>query len=202
MPSGSQAPTSSFEGSLGGGNSGICSSKTGEGDTNPPIQGSDKQVEAKESQLPVAPTSSSASSSEHASGYTKEGNKTGEDTKKQETQLSTPSPLLSTDGIYEQSGEKGKAGEGSVEKPKMTPENLERDYWDIVETQRQDIDVDYGNDIDTSAWGSGFPTSRRGRSVTSHNFQDKAPDDGDLPEPEFGTDGELYFVEAQVKICQ
>lgn len=74
--------------------------------------------------------------------------------------------------------------------PKMTPENLERDYWDIVETQRLDIDIDYGNDVDTTEFGSGFPISDRGRSVNSANFLAGQPDE-ELPEPEFGTE-EFY----------
>jgi len=73
----------------------------------------------------------------------------------------------------------------------MSPENLERDYWDIVETQSHEVDVDYGNDIDTSEVGSGFPVSQRGRSVNSPNFQKS--DQDDLPEPEFGT--EEYYRE-------
>ena len=73
----------------------------------------------------------------------------------------------------------------------MSPENLERDYWDIVETQSHEVDVDYGNDIDTSEVGSGFPISQRGRSVNSPNFQKSEHDD--LPEPEFGT--EEYYRE-------
>jgi len=85
----------------------------------------------------------------------------------------------------------GGGGENSP-RPKMTPENLEKDYWDIVETQRYDIDVDYGNDVDTSEWGSGFPISERGRSVTSPNFQ-ADPSDEELPEPSFGT--EEYYKE-------
>mmetsp|Transcript_28095 Transcript_28095/g.57486 ORF Transcript_28095/g.57486 Transcript_28095/m.57486 type:complete len:699 (-) Transcript_28095:1291-3387(-) len=76
-------------------------------------------------------------------------------------------------------------------KPLMTPANLEYDYWDIVETQRYEIDVDYGNDVDTaSAFGSGFPISERGRSVNSSNFQCSQDE---LPEPEFGT--EEYYKE-------
>jgi len=81
---------------------------------------------------------------------------------------------------------------GNTPRSKMTPENLERDYWDIVETQRHDIDVDYGNDVDTSEWGSGFPISDRGRSVTSPNFQDGQPNE-DFPEPSFGT--QEYYKE-------
>lgn len=83
---------------------------------------------------------------------------------------------------------------GNVEKENiiMSPENLERDYWNIVETQSNEVDVDYGNDIDTSEIGSGFPISQRGRSVNSPNFQKSEPRD-DLPEPEFGT--EEYYRE-------
>lgn len=79
--------------------------------------------------------------------------------------------------------------------PIMTPENLERDYWDIVETQRLDVDVDYGNDVDTTEFGSGFLISERGRSVNSANFLAHGQssvgggdDQEELPEPEFGTE--------------
>ena len=82
-----------------------------------------------------------------------------------------------------------KPGENTPQ-PKMTPENLERDYWNIVETQRVDIDVDYGNDVDTSEFGSGFPISDRGRSVNSRNLQAGLSNE-ELPEPEFGTE-EFY----------
>ncbi len=34
---------------------------------------------------------------------------------------------------------------------------LERDYWDIVETGQPSTTVDYSNDLDTSLYGSGFP---------------------------------------------
>ena len=84
-------------------------------------------------------------------------------------------------------------GNANVQKESiiMSPEKLERDYWDIVETQSHEVDVDYGNDIDTSEVGSGFPLSQRGRSVNSPNFQKSEHDD--LPEPEFGT--EEYYRE-------
>mmetsp|Transcript_20142 Transcript_20142/g.43750 ORF Transcript_20142/g.43750 Transcript_20142/m.43750 type:complete len:705 (+) Transcript_20142:103-2217(+) len=84
-----------------------------------------------------------------------------------------------------------KPGE-NVPQPKMTPANLERDYWDIVETQRQDIDIDYGNDVDTSEFGSGFPISDRGRSHNSPNFH-AGQSEEELPEPAFGT--EEYYKE-------
>ncbi len=74
----------------------------------------------------------------------------------------------------------------------MTPENLERDYWDIVETDRCEIDVDYGNDVDTSEFGSGFPMSDRGRALYSANFKTDQTN-SELPEPEFGT--EEYYKE-------
>lgn len=75
---------------------------------------------------------------------------------------------------------------------KMTPENLERDYWDIVETDRCEIDVDYGNDVDTSEFGSAFPMSDRGRALYSPNFK-ACHTSNELAEPEFGT--EEYYKE-------
>lgn len=79
--------------------------------------------------------------------------------------------------------------EGSSSKI-MTPATLEQNYWDIVEGQSQEIDVDYGNDVDTTEIGSGFPISERGRSVNSPNFLLK-DSEKDLPEPSFGT--EQYY---------
>lgn len=38
-----------------------------------------------------------------------------------------------------------------------TFEDLERDYWRIIETCTEDVVVDYGNDVDTLMFGSGFP---------------------------------------------
>ncbi|KAL7548361.1 hypothetical protein ACHAWF_011650 [Thalassiosira exigua] len=71
---------------------------------------------------------------------------------------------------------------------RFTPENLERDYWDVVETQCRDIDVDYGNDVDSTEFGSGFPISDRGRAASSPGF---LADHEVLPEPAFGTE-EFY----------
>ena len=56
------------------------------------------------------------------------------------------------------------------------PENLERDFWDIVEAHTRQVTVEYGNDVDTATFGSAFPLSRRGRSVKR-------------PSPEAGSDG-------------
>ena len=81
--------------------------------------------------------------------------------------------------------------EENIPRPKMTPENLERDYWDIVEMECRAIDVDYGNDVDTSEFGSGFPISERGRSVNSPGFLKTGQSNENLPEPAFGTE-EFY----------
>lgn len=67
---------------------------------------------------------------------------------------------------------------------KMTPHNIESDYWDIVETHSETVEVEYGNDIDSTEFGSGFPRSERGRCVNGETDVDKF----DLPEPEFGTE--------------
>jgi hypothetical protein len=56
----------------------------------------------------------------------------------------------------------------------MSAENLERDYWDIVETQFCRMSVEYGNDVDTSEFLSGFPFSRRGRSLIKSLNNDEA----------------------------
>jgi hypothetical protein len=73
---------------------------------------------------------------------------------------------------------------------RFTPENLERDYWELVETNAKDgaVQVEYGNDVETSAFGSGFPLSDRGRSVCKPiaDAQELRRVQA-LPEPKFGT---------------
>lgn len=89
--------------------------------------------------------------------------------------------------VLENSG--GAAAEENSNKKRFTPENLERDYWGIVEAYTKPVAVEYGNDVDTATFGSGFPLSERGRS-------NKGTKDGEkmkLPEPEFGT--EDYYKE-------
>lgn len=71
----------------------------------------------------------------------------------------------------------------------FVPENLERDYWDIVEAHAKEVAVEYGNDVDTLAFGSGFPLSERGRSVNGRINPEKV----NLPPPKFGT--EDYYKE-------
>lgn len=63
------------------------------------------------------------------------------------------------------------------------PENLERDFWDIVETHTRQITVEYGNDVDAGLFGSGFPLSERGRSLNGTCDKEKAS----ANEPEFGS---------------
>jgi len=81
----------------------------------------------------------------------------------------------------------GKVDESS--RKTMTVQNLETDYWNIVETPNQELSVDYGNDVDTTTFGSGFPLSERGRSVMGSPDPEKA----DLPEPKFDDDD--YYKE-------
>lgn len=76
-----------------------------------------------------------------------------------------------------------------VRRRTFTPPNLERDYWEIVETRNREIAVEYGNDVDTNEFGSGFPLSERGRSVSGTCDPEKVK----LPEPKFGT--EDYYKE-------
>jgi histone demethylase JARID1 len=66
---------------------------------------------------------------------------------------------------------------------RFIPENLEQDYWDVVENRSREVNVEYGNDVDTTDFGSGFPLSERGRSVHGVTNPRKA----NLPEPKFGT---------------
>jgi len=73
---------------------------------------------------------------------------------------------------------------------RFLPENLERDYWDIVETHNHKVTVEYGNDVDSALFGSAFPLSERGRAANGTNDPEKAK----APEPEFGT--EEYYRES------
>jgi histone demethylase JARID1 len=71
----------------------------------------------------------------------------------------------------------------------FSAENLEKDYWSIVETRSRSISVEYGNDVNTDEFGSGFPLSERGRSLVGTTKGNKVS----LPEPKFGT--EDYYKE-------
>ena len=76
-------------------------------------------------------------------------------------------------------------GEGGLDsepnRKLMIPNNLERDYWEIVETHRREVTVEYGNDVDTDTYGSGFPLSERGRAIAGKKKAAKM----NLPEPKF-----------------
>jgi hypothetical protein len=76
----------------------------------------------------------------------------------------------------------------SIDAKRFTPENIERDYWDIVEKSKEVI-VEYGNDVDSQEFGSGFPMSERGRSINGTTNPEKM----NLPEPKFGD--EDYYKE-------
>mmetsp|Transcript_19738 Transcript_19738/g.30443 ORF Transcript_19738/g.30443 Transcript_19738/m.30443 type:complete len:768 (-) Transcript_19738:107-2410(-) len=73
--------------------------------------------------------------------------------------------------------------EKEEERKILTPQNLERDYWDMVETHNQEVTVEYGNDVETDKFGSGFPLSERGRSKYGTLNVEKMGQ----PEPKFGT---------------
>ena len=87
-------------------------------------------------------------------------------------------------------------GDGGDSEPKedhnrkrFIPESLECDYWDIIESHSRPMVVEYGNDVNTDEFGSGFPLSERGRSVCGKTDPAKVG----LPEPAFGT--EDYYKE-------
>lgn len=79
-------------------------------------------------------------------------------------------------------------GQTSDKSKLFNAENLERDYWDSVEKSRE-VAVEYGNDVDSHKFGSGFPLSERGRCI--HGTSD--PEKVSKPEPKFGT--EDYYKE-------
>lgn len=79
--------------------------------------------------------------------------------------------------------------EESRDRKRFTPENLERDYWDVVDTHTRQVVIEYGNDVNTDEFGSGFPLSERGRSV----YGKVDPAKIGAPEPKLGT--EDYFRE-------
>lgn len=69
----------------------------------------------------------------------------------------------------------------------VTPEFLERCYWDLVEISHEKYTVEYGNDVDSDAFGSGFPLSDRGRSLTKNPVRASAQVPAAAPEPEIIT---------------
>ena len=82
----------------------------------------------------------------------------------------------------------------------MNPQNIEKDYWDIIESSDQEYYVEYGNDVDTHVFGSGFPKSERGRCLGSEIDIDKFH----LPEPLFGTEDyykETYWNPNNIPCC-
>ncbi|KAF1329798.1 Histone demethylase, partial [Globisporangium splendens] len=59
----------------------------------------------------------------------------------------------------------------------LTSEEIEQDYWRIVETGETRVEVEYANDLDTTTVGTGFyttkdPISTRTRGKEEVNFQD------------------------------
>ncbi len=44
----------------------------------------------------------------------------------------------------------------------VTMDMLAKDYWDMVETNNKDAAVEYGNDLDTAKYYSGFPRNNNG----------------------------------------
>jgi len=84
----------------------------------------------------------------------------------------------------------GVTGDAAIDdRRRFIPENLEQDYWDFVENRSREFGVEYGNDVNTDEFGSGFPLSERGRSVYGTLDKEKAK----LPDPKFGT--EDYYKE-------
>ena len=69
---------------------------------------------------------------------------------------------------------------------KLTISNAEQEYWRMVESQSKKYSVDYGNDIDTSKFWSGFPLSERGRAHNGSLIHIN-----ETEEPKFGT-SEFY----------
>jgi histone demethylase JARID1 len=59
-------------------------------------------------------------------------------------------------------------------------EVLCKDYWDLVETNSRSVTVEYGNDIDTSVYGSGFPSKSLKQEIKeSKNTHDNYMNDPD-----------------------
>jgi len=79
--------------------------------------------------------------------------------------------------------------EANNNRQRFNPENLEQDYWDLVENKSREFGVEYGNDVNTDEFGSGFPLSERGRSV----YGTLDPEKAKLPDPKFDT--EDYYKE-------
>ena len=50
----------------------------------------------------------------------------------------------------------------------VTSDEIERAYWHIVETNPEDVHVEYANDLNTETYGSGFPRDTTWKDI----FQD------------------------------
>jgi histone demethylase JARID1 len=57
----------------------------------------------------------------------------------------------------------------------MTPEQICREYWDAVETAVRPAVVEYGNDLDTSVFGSGFQTNLPAFASAGNRYDTLAP---------------------------
>ena len=91
-------------------------------------------------------------------------------------------------GKQADSRQEGKSND-NLQQKLFIPENLERDFWEIVETHTRQVTVEYGNDVDTATYGSAFPISERGRSVRrpSLGLDSSSTSSEEEREPEFGT---------------
>jgi len=82
----------------------------------------------------------------------------------------------------------------------LTPEYLEQKYWDVVDTRKEEYSVEYGNDVDTQTFGSGFPRSERGRCFGGEINAVKE----EISEPAFGTEDfykETYWNLNNIPFC-
>lgn len=77
----------------------------------------------------------------------------------------------------------------SLHEEYLSVDDLEKEYWDNIEISEDQYWVEYGNDVDSRVFGSGFPLSERGRAVDCDNAIDL--EQIDSPDPKFGTD-EFY----------
>ena len=131
-----------------------------------------------------------ASASQENGGDGAKENGDGDSTAPTNPNSANGAPAGMTAEVTAPSSSNNRSDSVDPENKEFNTENLEKDYWNIVETQSQSVVVEYGNDVNANDFGSGFPMSERGRCLEGGTIDVEKVD---LPEPKFGT--EDYYKE-------
>lgn len=80
----------------------------------------------------------------------------------------------------------------------ITEELLSKDYWDMVETNTKEAAVEYGNDLDTAKYFSGFPANKSTTTVKSEGGVSKGEsvNGGVVGITKLGLENPRYYTES------